>query len=71
MSERGVQFLAQRFQYRLPFVPDHIDLRIVRNRLQRDVRHALVDEAVADVTAHRFGAWRGSRDVAFFSLAFT
>ena len=34
-------------------VVDDVDLRVVGDRLQRDVRHALVDEAVTDVAVRR------------------
>ena len=34
----------------LPLVPDDIDFRVVGDGLERDVRHALIDEAVADVS---------------------
>ena len=44
--------LAQRLQFRLPLVPDDIDLRVVGDGFERDVRHALIDEAVADVSVH-------------------
>ena len=49
LLERGVQRLAQWFQLRLPLLPDDIDLRVVGDGLQGDVRNALIDEAVADV----------------------
>ncbi len=39
---------------RHPFV----DIRVVGDRLERDVRHALVDEAFADVVAGRIARWR-------------
>ena len=48
-AERGVQPRAERLQLRLLALPDHVDLGVVGDGLQRDVRHALVDEAVADV----------------------
>ena len=52
LLECGVQLLAQRLQLRLPLLPDDIDLGIVGDGLERDVRHALIDEAVADVPVH-------------------
>jgi hypothetical protein len=42
----------------LELLPDHIDLGVVGDGLERDVRHALIDEAVADVAVGRAG-WRG------------
>ena len=53
-----VQRLAEGFQGLLPSFPDHVDLGVVRDRLEGDVRHALVDEALADVAARR-GLVRG------------
>ena len=70
LLERGVQLLAQRLQLRLPLVPDDIDLRVVGDGLERDVRHALIDEAVADVPVHRLRTRRGAGDFGFLELAF-
>ena len=70
LLERGVQLLAQRLQRRLPLVPDDIDLGVVGDRLERDVRHALVDEAVADVPVHGLRTRRGAGDLGFLELAF-
>ncbi len=44
-----VELLSQRFEFFLPMVPDDIDLGVVGDGLERDMRHALIDEAVADV----------------------
>ena len=65
-----VQLLAQRLQLRLPLVPDDIDLGVVGDGLERDVRHALIDEAVADVPMHGLRARRGAGDFGFLDLAF-
>ena len=70
LLERRVQLLAQRLQLRLPFVPDDIDLRVVGDGFERDVWHALIDEAVADVPVHRLRTWRGASDFGFLELAF-
>ena len=70
LLERGVQLLAQRLQLRLPLVPDDIDLRVVGDGLERDVRHALIDEAVADVPLHGLRTRRGAGDFGFLELAF-
>src|SRR5262249_53401519 len=51
LLERGVQLRAQRLERLLPLLPDDVDLRVVRDRLEGDVRYALVDEALADVAA--------------------
>ena len=70
LLERGVQLLAQRLQLRLPLVPDDIDLRVVGDGLERDVRHALIDKAVADVSLHGLRTRRGAGDFGFLELAF-
>ena len=49
----GVERGAQRFEHRLPLLPDDVDLGVVGDRLQRDVRHALIDEALADIVVGR------------------
>ena len=69
LLERGVQLLAQRLQLRLPLVPDDIDLGVVGDGFERDVRHALIDEAVADVPVHRLRTRRGAGDFGFLDLA--
>ena len=43
----------RRLDLRLVLVLDDVDLGIVDNRFQRDVRYALVDEAVANVAVRR------------------
>ncbi len=50
-------------------LPDDVDLGVVGDGLQRDVRHALVDEAVADVAVHRLRTRRGAGDFGFLELA--
>ena len=47
--ERTVQLFSQRLQSRLKLLPDHVDLGIVSDGLERDVGHAFVDETFADV----------------------
>ena len=49
LAERCVERGAQRLEHRLPLLPDVVDQRVVGDRLQRDVRHALIDEALADI----------------------
>ena len=44
-----VQLLAQRFEGLLPFVLDDINLGVVGDGFEGDVRDALIDEAVAEV----------------------
>ena len=71
LLERGVQRLAQRLQLPLPFVPDHVDLCVVGDGFKRDVRHSLIDEAMADIPVHRLRTRRGASDFGFLELAFT
>ena len=52
-AQRCVQPIERRLDLRLMLVADDVDLRVVGDRLQRDVRHALVDEAVTDVAVRR------------------
>ena len=49
----GIDLRPQRFQRLLGFLPDHVDLGVVGDGFQRDVRGALIDEAVADVVMRR------------------
>src|SRR2546425_1271214 len=46
LLQRGVELLAQRLQPRLPLLPDDVDLRVVGDGLERDVRHPL--ESIAN-----------------------
>ena len=57
--EARVQRLAQRLQLALPCLPDHVDFGIIGNRFQLDMRHALIDEALADVLE----SWRIGLDL--------
>ena len=67
LAERRIERGAQRLEHRLPLLPDVVDQRIVGDRLQGDVRHALVDEALADVVVD--GVSAGTRWVSSASLA--
>ena len=69
LLERGVQRLAQRLQLRLPLVPDDIDLCVVGDGLEGDVRYALIDKALADVAAGGLARWRGAGDFGLLELA--
>ena len=62
---RSAAFSAveRRLHLRLVLVADDVDLRVVGDRLQRDVRHALVDEAVADVAVCRLVGERAAADL--------
>ena len=48
-GEGGVEGVAGGLDGGLAGGPDHVDLGVVGDGFQRDVRHALVDEALADV----------------------
>ena len=68
LAEGGVEPGAEGLQGLLPRLPDHVDLGIVGDGLQGDMRHALVDEALADVaTSGRFRG-RALRDLGFLAL---
>src|SRR5215831_19334146 len=47
--ERSVQAAPQRLQRLLPPLPDDIDLGVVGDRLQGDMRHPLIDETLANI----------------------
>ena len=50
-------------------LPDHVDLGVVGDRFQRDVRHALIDEALADVAVRRRRSRGGARDLRLLHAA--
>ena len=54
---------------RLPLLPDDIDLRIVGDGFERDVRHALIDKTLADVAMRGLARRHGPGDFGFFQLA--
>lgn len=68
MAQCGIQLLAQRLQLGLPLVPDDVDLGVVGDGFQGDVRHALIDKAVADVALHRLAVGRRARGFGFLGL---
>ena len=70
LQRRRSAISRKRLQLRLPLLPDDIDLRVVGDGLERDVRHALIDEAVADVAMHWLRTRRGAGDFAFLDLTF-
>ena len=70
LAERGVQLRAQRFKLRLPLLIDDVDLGVVGDRLQRHVRRALVDEALADVLMRRRVGQDFARDLLLLAPAF-
>jgi hypothetical protein len=70
LVERRVELFAERLKGLLPLLPNDVDLGVVRDRLQRDVRDALVDEAVADVVPHRLARRKRVSHLPFLNLAF-
>ncbi len=69
-AERCVQLFLQRFKRRLRILPEHVDLGVVGDRLQRDMRRALIDEAVADVVVRRPVGLDFAGDFLLLSAAF-
>ena len=69
LAELRVELLAERLERLLPLLPDDVDLRVVRDRLQRDVRHALVDEAVANASVDGLRARRRPGELGLLELA--
>ena len=64
-AERAVQLFTQRLQRLLELLPDHVDLGVVGDGLERDVGHALVHETLSDVVVGRRFRRRLARDLAF------
>ena len=56
-------------EHGLPSVPDDIDFGVVGDGLERDVRHALINEAVTDIAARGLRARRGATGLRFLLLA--
>ncbi len=69
LLERGVKLLAQRLERLLEFFPDDVDFGVVGDGFQRDVRDALIDEALTEIAVHRHGGGNGASDLGFFELA--
>ena len=68
LAEGGVEPGAEGLQGLLPRLPDHVDLGIVGDGFQGDVRHALIDEALADVATGGCFRGRAPRDLGFLPL---
>jgi hypothetical protein len=64
-----VDGMPQRLQDFLELLPDDVDLGVVRDRLQGDVRDPLVDEAMADVAVGRGRRRCRARDLGLLELA--
>ena len=70
LLERGVQLGSRSgSSFACHCVPDDVDLGVVGDGFERDVRHALIDEAVADVAVHGLRTGRGAGDFGFLDLA--
>ena len=67
-AEGGVEPGAEGLQRLLPRLPDHVDLGIVGDGFEGDVRHALVDEALPDFAAGRCLRRRALRDLSLLAL---
>ena len=70
LAQRLVDLLTQRFKHLLELVPDDVDLGVVGNGLQRDVRHALVDKTLANVAERGLAGGHCAGDFGFLDLAF-
>ena len=68
-GEGGVEFGQGVLHRGLDAVPDDVDLGVVGDGLERDVRHALVDEAVADIVMGGVGRGGGALDLGGLLLA--
>ena len=67
---RLVELPAQGLQLLLVLFPDDIDFGVVGNGLQSDVRHPLIDEALADVPLGGRIGGRFAGEFRFLGLAF-
>ena len=62
------KLLADRSDLFLPLVPNHVDLGIVGNRLERDMRHPLVNKPHPNIVQHQLGAGRSPRHLGLLDL---
>ena len=69
-AQLRIEGRAQRLQRALPFFVNDVDLGIVGNGLQRDVRHTLIDEAQADIVEGRRGGGAAIIQLRFLGLPF-
>ena len=67
--EPRVEVIPQRLQHLLPTLPDDVDLSVVSDRLQGDVRHPFADEALPNITPRRLIRRNCVRDLGFSALA--
>ena len=68
-GEGGVEIGERRLDGRLHRLPDRVDLGVVGDALERDVGHAVIDEAVADVVIGGVGGGGGARHLGLFPAA--
>src|SRR5579863_669522 len=54
----------------MELLPDYVDLCIVSDGLQRDVRHAFINKTLAEVAAGGSSRWNRVRNFGFLLLAF-
>ena len=67
---RLVERRQRRLDLRLVLLPDDVDLRVVCDGFQRDVRDAFVDEAVPDIAVCRLLDEGAAADLRLFTKAF-
>ncbi len=70
LPEGDVQFATQGFELGLEALPDHVDLCVVGDRLEGDVRRTLIDEALANIAIGRALRLRPARDRLLLGSAF-
>jgi hypothetical protein len=69
LLQRCVELLPQRLEPSLPLVPDDVDLGVASDRLEGDVRDALVDEALTDAPVDRLSRLGRPTDLSLLGLA--
>ena len=69
-AKGGVDPLAQRLQRLLEVLPDDVDFGVVGDAAKSDVRYALIDKALADVTIAVGFGWGLTLDFGLLQLTF-
>jgi len=64
-----VELFPERLKCFLELLPDHVDLRVVGDGLERDVRHTLIHKALPDVAVGRRLGWLRAADLRFLELS--